>query len=278
MCDVPSPPEASVSPPGLKRTTLTALVCRAKLERNSTTAFPSGPLTTRHSCINIRGGRMAYGSSFHDPRSCLFAVHLLRPPHALRVREDLFQDLIDYVALIIHLAEVQSRHEGGEKAPDVAQPERFTFGGQICLFLLQTVQLTVNLQCDIIDVLLLTLGSTGRGLSRGELLDLLLKGVPLHGRGLHQIQELVLLVLDLGGTGVATRRVRLLAGIRTGGSRMMHPSVLQGLVPSSVSAVHTPVGGGCALPCSRLLFGWKNPVLLLLLHFGPVRLGGAAGH
>ena len=45
---VPSPPEASSSPPGLKRTTLTALVCLARLERKSTTAFPSGPVSTRH--------------------------------------------------------------------------------------------------------------------------------------------------------------------------------------------------------------------------------------
>lgn len=51
--DIPSPPEASSSPFGLKRTTLTALVCRARLDRNSTTAFPSGPMSTRHSCIKV---------------------------------------------------------------------------------------------------------------------------------------------------------------------------------------------------------------------------------
>lgn len=44
----PSPPEASSSPVGEKRTTFTAFVCLAKFDRNSTTAFPSGPLSTRH--------------------------------------------------------------------------------------------------------------------------------------------------------------------------------------------------------------------------------------
>lgn len=50
MHDVPSPPEASSSPFGLKRTTLTALVCLARLDRNSTTAFPSPSVSTRHNC------------------------------------------------------------------------------------------------------------------------------------------------------------------------------------------------------------------------------------
>lgn len=45
---IPSPPEASSSPFGLKRTTLTALVCLARLDRNSTTAFPSPSWSTRH--------------------------------------------------------------------------------------------------------------------------------------------------------------------------------------------------------------------------------------
>lgn len=48
--DIPSPPEASSSPFGLKRTTFTALVCLARLDRNSTTAFPSPSLSTRHNC------------------------------------------------------------------------------------------------------------------------------------------------------------------------------------------------------------------------------------
>lgn len=48
MRDIPSPPEASSSPFGLKRTTLTALVCLARLDRNSTTAFPSPSVATRH--------------------------------------------------------------------------------------------------------------------------------------------------------------------------------------------------------------------------------------
>lgn len=48
--DIPSPPEASSSPFGLKRTTLTALVCLARLDRNSTTAFPSPSVSTRHNC------------------------------------------------------------------------------------------------------------------------------------------------------------------------------------------------------------------------------------
>lgn len=47
---IPSPPEASSSPFGLKRTTLTALVCLARLDRNSTTAFPSPSWSTRHNC------------------------------------------------------------------------------------------------------------------------------------------------------------------------------------------------------------------------------------
>lgn len=50
MCLIPSPPEASSSPFGLKRTTLTALVCLARLDRNSTTAFPSPSWSTRHNC------------------------------------------------------------------------------------------------------------------------------------------------------------------------------------------------------------------------------------
>lgn len=50
MRDIPSPPEASNSPFGLKRTTLTALVCLARLDRNSTTAFPSPSVSTRHNC------------------------------------------------------------------------------------------------------------------------------------------------------------------------------------------------------------------------------------
>lgn len=50
MWNIPSPPEASSSPFGLKRTTLTAFVCLARLDRNSTAAFPSASVSTRHNC------------------------------------------------------------------------------------------------------------------------------------------------------------------------------------------------------------------------------------
>jgi len=58
-----------------------------------------------------------------------FPVQLPRPPDGLHVRENVFQDLIDYVALIIHLAEVQTRHERDEKAPNVVPQLDQTGGG-----------------------------------------------------------------------------------------------------------------------------------------------------
>lgn len=87
--DSPSPPEARNSPLGLNRTTFTAFVCLTKLDRKSTTAFPSGPRSTLHICSRIKGIHSQEDSiPNHDPKQQLFnrrhsllrsCPHLLRP-------------------------------------------------------------------------------------------------------------------------------------------------------------------------------------------------------
>eukprot|EP00740_Mantoniella_antarctica_P007836 CAMPEP_0181355792 /NCGR_PEP_ID=MMETSP1106-20121128/4087_1 /TAXON_ID=81844 /ORGANISM="Mantoniella antarctica, Strain SL-175" /LENGTH=143 /DNA_ID=CAMNT_0023468553 /DNA_START=198 /DNA_END=626 /DNA_ORIENTATION=+ len=48
-----SPPEASMSPPGLKRTTLAALVCDVRVSTCFTSGLPSASSLTSHSLISL---------------------------------------------------------------------------------------------------------------------------------------------------------------------------------------------------------------------------------
>lgn len=59
----PSPPDAKISPFGEKRTTFTALVWRARLDKNSTIAFPSGPFSTFQTCGHQNTHLEQYGVS-----------------------------------------------------------------------------------------------------------------------------------------------------------------------------------------------------------------------